>query len=399
MVYDAIIVGARCAGSPLAMLLARAGAKVLLLDKAAFPSDSISTHYIHNSGTARLQRWGVLDRVRASGAPAVSRLRYDFGDIVLEGTPPPTDGAQEAFAPRRVVLDQILLEEALAAGVSFRESFLVDGLVQEDGRVTGIRGHHSGGALVEERARVVVGADGAGSPIAQSLGAAEYNVHPAMTCFYYSYWSGLSMDAAEVYVRPRSVTVAFPTNDGLTIIVQIWPLDQVDSVRSNVEEAFYRSLDSLTALAGRVRAGRREERFFGMISRRNSFRKPFGPGWALAGDAGYYRDPITAQGMRDAFRDADLLSEALIDGTAGALEQYEQRRNQDSAAMYALTIERASFAPPPSDAIALLAALQGNQEQTDRWTGIDAGSVSPAEFYSAENVASIMSGRRGAAVS
>src|SRR5690242_18589400 len=119
MVYDAIIVGARCAGSPLAMLLARAGCKVLLLDKAVFPSDSISSHYIHNSGTTRLARWGLLDRVRRSGAPAVSRVRYDFGGFVLEGAPPPAGGVQEAFAPRRTVLDQILLDEAVAAGAWF----------------------------------------------------------------------------------------------------------------------------------------------------------------------------------------------------------------------------------------------------------------------------------------
>jgi flavin-dependent dehydrogenase len=390
MAHDVIIVGARCAGSPLAMLLARAGSKVLLLDKAAFPSDSVSTHYIHNSGTARLKRWGLLDRVRASGAPGVSRLRYDFGDIVLEGTPPPADGVQEAFAPRRVVLDQILLNEALAAGASFRESFVVDGLVWEDGRVGGIRGHHYGGGPVEERAPTVVGADGAGSQIAKLLDAPEYNIHPAMTCVYYSYWSGLPMDAAEVYVRPRCITIAFPTNDGLTLIVQFWPLDQADAVRANVEDAFYRSLDALPALGGRVRAARREERFFGMMSRRNFFRKPYGPGWALAGDAGYHRDPITAQGMRDAFRDADLLAEALLDGSSGALDQFERRRNQDSAAMFELTLQRASFAPPPPDAMKLLAALRHNQEQLDNFMGIDAGSVSPAEFYSPENVARIL---------
>src|ERR1044071_7112994 len=140
MVYDAIVVGARCAGSPLAMLLARGGCKVLLVDKAAFPSDCISSHYIHNSGTTRLKRWGLLDRVRESGAPALSRVRYDFGDIVLDGAPPPADGVQEAFAPRRTVLDQILLDGAVAAGASFRESFAVDELIWEDGRVAGIRG-------------------------------------------------------------------------------------------------------------------------------------------------------------------------------------------------------------------------------------------------------------------
>jgi flavin-dependent dehydrogenase len=390
MAYDAIIVGARCAGSPLAMLLARAGCKILLVDKATFPSDTISTHYIHNSGGARLNRWGLLDRVRASGAPPVSRVRYDFGPIVLEGAPPPVDGVQEGFAPRRVVLDQILLEEALAAGASLRESFAVDELVWDDGRVAGIRGHHTGGAMVEERARTVVGADGAGSLIARLVEAPEYQVQPAMTALYYSYWSGLPMEVAQLYVRPACVTIAFPTNDGLTIVVQIWPAGEVESVRANVEDAFYRSLDALPEFGPRVREARREERFFGMISRRNFFRKPYGPGWALAGDAGYYRDPITAQGMRDAFRDADLLSEALLDGASGALEQFENRRNQDSAAMYQLTIERASFAPPPPEALALMAALQGNQEQTDRFTGIDSGSVSPADFFSPENIGRIM---------
>jgi hypothetical protein len=148
------------------------------------------------------------------------------------------------------------------------------------------------------------------------------------------------------------------------------------------------------AFAGRVQAARREERFFGMISRRNFFRKPYGPGWALTGDAGYYKDPITAQGMRDAFRDADLLAGALVDGSPGALDEFERRRNQESAPIYEMTLQRASFAPPPPDAIALLTALRGNQEQTDRWAGIDAGSVSPAEFYSPENVATDSGGRQ-----
>jgi 2-polyprenyl-6-methoxyphenol hydroxylase-like FAD-dependent oxidoreductase len=189
------------------------------------------------------------------------------------------------------------------------------------------------------------------------------------------------MEIAELYVRPRSVSIAFPTNDGLTIVVQIWPMDRLDEVRANVEQAFHDSLDEVPALGARVRAARREERFFGMISRRNAFRKPYGPGWALAGDAGYYRDPITAQGMRDAFRDADLLAEALLDGRPAALERYERRRNEESAAMYETTIQRASFASPPPEMAALLAALQGNQEQIDRFTGIDAGSVSAADFF------------------
>ena len=398
MGFDAIVVGARCAGSPLAMLLARGGCKVLLVDKAAFPSDCISSHYIHNSGTTRLQRWGLLDRVRKSGAPAMSRVRYDFGDFVLEGAPPPADGVQEALAPRRAILDQILIEEAVASGASFRESFVVEKLIWEDGRVVGIRGHDRDGVVVEERARTVVGADGAGSLIAQLVDARKYDEHPGTTCFYYSYWSGLPLNVCELYIRPRSVTVAFPTNDGLTLIGQIWPLAELEPVRANLEGAFHQAFDALPAFADRVLAAKREERFFGMIARPNFFRKPSGSGWALAGDAGYHRDPITAQGMRDAFRDADLLAEALLDGSPAALDLFERRRNQDSAATYEMTIQRASFAPPPPEAMALLAALQGNQEQIDRWAGIDAGSVSAAEFYSAENVARIMNDAAGAAV-
>ena len=390
MSYDAIIVGARCAGSPLAMLLARKGCKVLLVDKAAFPSETISTHYIHNSGSSRLHRWGLLDRVRETGTPAIGRVRYDFGEIVLEASPAACNGIQEAFAPRRAALDKILLDSALAAGAAFRESFVVEDLIQENGRISGIRGRHHGAAQVAERASVVVGADGASSVVAKFLSPPEYNQTPALTCFHYSYWSGLNAPDCEVHLRPDMVTLCFPTDGDLTLVGQIRPLRDLDTVRSDIERAFYRSLDDIPELADRVRAGRREERFFGMVARPNFFRKPFGPGWALAGDAGYQKDPITAQGMRDAFRDADLLSEAILDGSPEALRRFEILRNEESEPIYRMTMERASFAQPPQEAMALIAALRGNQEQTDRWAGVDSGSVSPADFYSPENIAQIM---------
>jgi hypothetical protein len=217
-----------------------------------------------------------------------------------------------------------------------------------------------------------------------------------MTCFYYSYWSGLPMDLCEIYIRPRCVTVAFPTNDGLTLAAQIWPLDEVDAVRGNVEQAFYRSLDAAPGVCRPRPGGEAGGAFL-----RHDLAPQLLPQtiWSRLGVGGRRRllqDPITAQGMRDAFRDADLLAGALVDGSPGALDEFERRRNQESAPIYEMTLQRASFAPPPPDAIALLTALRGNQEQTDRWAGIDAGSVSPAEFYSPENVARILEGASGA---
>ena len=155
--FDAIVVGARCAGSPTAMLLARMGYRVLLLDKARFPSDTLSVHYIHQPGVASLQRWGLLEGVIASNCPPVRRQRVDFGPVVLEATPPPIDGIADAYAPRRTVLDTLLVEAAAAAGAEVRERFTVEDLLMDGERVTGIQGHSTGGAMVREEARIVIG--------------------------------------------------------------------------------------------------------------------------------------------------------------------------------------------------------------------------------------------------
>ena len=159
--YDAVVVGARCAGATVAMLLARKGYKVLLLDRSTFPSDlTFSTHYIHQSGIACLKRWGLLDRVVASNCPPITSFHFDFGNFALSGSPPPADGVKEAYAPRRKVLDAILVDGAVAAGAELRTGFSVDELVFENGRVCGIHGREKTGAAVVEKARIVIGADG-----------------------------------------------------------------------------------------------------------------------------------------------------------------------------------------------------------------------------------------------
>src|SRR5262245_9564316 len=191
--YDAIVIGARCAGSPTAMLLARQGYDVLLVDRATFPSDTISTHLIHTPGVAALKRWGLLERLAATGCPAIHRYAFDFGPFVLEGVPGTGDNAT-SYGPRRTVLDKLLVNAAAEAGVEVREGFIVEEIVFDDGRVAGIRGRDAGGKTVTERARVIVGADGLHSVVAKAVSPESYQETPPLQTGYYSYFSGLPMN-------------------------------------------------------------------------------------------------------------------------------------------------------------------------------------------------------------
>src|SRR5687768_2624902 len=175
--YDAIVIGARCAGSPTAMLLAQKGHKVLLVDRATFPSDTVSTHLIHPPGMAALKRWGLDEELIASGCPPIDTYSFDFGQVKIAGSPG-TPEAPLSYGPRRTVLDKLLLDAAAGAGVEVREAFTVEKILTGDGGVTGVRGHKRGGRNVSESARVVVGADGRNSKVARSINAPRYNEKP-----------------------------------------------------------------------------------------------------------------------------------------------------------------------------------------------------------------------------
>jgi flavin-dependent dehydrogenase len=287
--YDAIVVGARCAGSPTAMLLARAGYRVLLVDRAEFPSDTLSTHVIHVPGVAALNRWALLDRVAATGCPRMEGYSFDFGPVTISGTPRPRDGLTIGYAPRRTVLDKILVDAAAEAGAEVREHFNVDEILIEDGTVVGIRGHADGGAPVVERARVVIGADGRNSHVAKAVGAEEYNEKPRLQWSYYTYWSGLPVNGFEIVARPGRGWGAVQTNDGLTMLVIGWPYAEANAFKADVEANYLETLELAPEFAERVRDAKREEPFSGGAVP-NFFRKPFGPGWALVGDAGYNKD-------------------------------------------------------------------------------------------------------------
>jgi flavin-dependent dehydrogenase len=393
--YDAIVVGARCGGSPTAMLLARKGYRVLLVDRAEFPSDTLSCHFVHQPGVACLKRWGLLPEVVRSNCPPVRSQILDVGPFALRGAPAPSGDVAEAYAVRRTVLDHILVGAAAEAGAEVRQRFSVQELLTDGGRVTGIRGRALGGATVAERARTVIGADGMNSLVARSVEAPTYNEHPSLTCAYYGYWSGVEMEGVELYARPGRTIIAAPTNDGQVFTIVYWPNGEFHRVRSDIEGNFFSALELAPELAERIRRGTRTERFRGTGTLPNFYRRPHGDGWALVGDAGYHKDPITALGMTDAFRDAELLADAVDAGLSGrqpleqALADYERRRNEATAETYETTVQFAHLEPPPPEMEPLFAALRNNPHETGRFFGTVTGTVPASEFFAPENIARI----------
>jgi flavin-dependent dehydrogenase len=385
--YDAIVVGARCAGSPTAMLLARKGYRVLMVDKATFPSDTLSTHFIHAPGVAALQRWGVRDALVATGCPAVPAYSFDFGFFTIAGAPRPIEGIADGYAPRRYVIDPLLVNAAGKAGVEVREGFSVDEIVIEDGAVVGIRGKDAGGKEVTERATVVIGADGRRSLVAKAVKPEQYNERPNLAAAYYAYWSGVPTTDFEVVIRERRGWGAFPTHDNLTLIVCGWPEDEFKANRGDVEGNYLKAFEQAPAFAERVRAGKRETRFWGAGDLAGYFRKPYGPGWVLLGDAGYHKHPITAMGMTDAFIDAERVVDALDDSFSGrqsfdeGMALYQKTRDEHAMPMYELTNQFASLEPPPPEMQQLLGAVSQDQELMNGFVSMNAGTLPVPEFF------------------
>ena len=394
--WDAIVVGARCAGAPTALLLAQKGYRVLAVDSAKFPSDTLSTHLLHPPAVAALERFGVLERLKATGCPPIEKYSYDFGPFTIAA--PPGKPGQVAYCPRRTVLDNLLVDVAAAAGAEVRESFSVDELVVRDGIVTGIRGHASGKNVIES-ARVVIGADGRHSLVARSVHPEQYREQPAVQVSYYSYFSNLATEGFATYVRPYRAWAVMPTHDGLTLVICGRPIAEFDEYRGDIERKFFEAFELAPAFAERIKSAKREARFAG-TSVSGYFRKPFGPGWALVGDAGYNKDFITAMGISDAFRDAELCTAALDEVFSGrrpfdsALLAYQRARDEQSLPMYEFTNQFAPLAPPPPEMEQLLAAIHASPRASAGFVQVTAGVRSPAEFFSEANVRSIFDERR-----
>jgi flavin-dependent dehydrogenase len=389
--YDAIVVGARVAGAPTAMLLARRGYRVLLVDRASFPSDTISSHLVHSPGMAALERWGLADAVRSTGCPPIHTYRFDFGPFAVVGRPQLAETGSVAHAPRRTVLDRILVEAAARGGAEVRESFGVDGIIVEDGVVRGIRGRGSGRA-VEERARIVIGADGATSAVARFVRASAYDEVPALEALYLAYWSGMPTDGEfQIYGREDRALAAIPTNHGLTVVLAVWPIGEFEANRRDLLGNYLAAFEVEPTFAERISHATRETRVVGKAMA-GFHRQSYGPGWALVGDAGYHKDAVTAQGITDAFLDAEALADAIDDGFAGrrsldeALTARQATRDERTGPMYALTAQLASFEPPSPEQVEQLATIAADPAASGAFMSVIAGTLPVEAVFGAEEV-------------
>jgi menaquinone-9 beta-reductase len=311
--YDAVVVGARCAGSATALLMARAGLRVLLLDRVHPGRDTLSTHALMRAGVLQLDRWGLLDRIVAAGTPAITGTTFHYADgaehVAL---------AAPLYAPRRTVLDPILLDAALEAGVEARLGVDVSAVTRADtGRVTGVRATARGGAEQVVRAGLTIGADGLRSGIARAVGARPTFEGAAASAFVFGYWPADGATDYRWYYQPGAAAGVIPTNDGLACVWAGLPAAEfatrrragIDRVFADVLAQVAPSVADLVAAEERVGPLRG---FPGMPAR---LHQPVGDGWALVGDAGSFKDPLTAHGITDALRDAELLTRAVVGGT------------------------------------------------------------------------------------
>src|SRR6266851_7294090 len=398
--YDVIVVGARVAGAATAMLLARQGLRVLVVDRVSFPSDTVSSHQLQVPGAALLQRWGLLGKLAAAGTPPARRVRLDAGGgVVMDGQFPAYEGVDALYGPRRTLLDTILVEAARAAGAEVRENFRVTQVTGSGGRVSGIRGSARGRPAVAETASLVIGADGKRSLVAGAVGARRYRERPVRSFASYSYWAGVPVSGGELYQRPGRAVAVFPTNDELTMVYAAAPMTEFASARADLEGHYLRTLDLCGDLGERVRGGRRVERLRTTPDQPNTFRCSHGPGWALAGDAGVVMDSVSAQGMTNALRDASYLSAAVAAGLGGsrplpgALRDHQRRRDRAIRGMYDFTLGLAAFPQTTPGQRRFLAAVAADQQETDRCLGAFAGIVPPERYFTLGTAVRILGSR------
>ena len=352
--HDVVVVGARCAGAATAMLLAAAGHDVLLLDRDTFPSDTLSTHGIARAGMVQLDRWGLLQAVLDTGAPAIRNVEFHGAGLDVARTIKDRSGIDMIVAPRRHVLDMLLVNAAMSAGAQLMTGVTVDGVRRaDDGRITGVRGRTAAGAPLEIAARFVVGADGLRSRIARSVDAPLTEQRGAGGAGHYSYFAG-DWPAMEYHLGERLFAGVFPTNNGEACIWVCSPADDALRQRRShetIEDAFHTMLRAAAPdVSDRIATNAtRTSPVRGVIGMPNQIRRPVGPGWALVGDAGYHRDAITGHGISDAFRDADLLAAALdsiLRGEADeaiALSGYHAERDSQLREIFEITCALSNF--------------------------------------------------------
>lgn len=350
---DVVVVGGRVAGASTALLLARAGLSVALVDRGRRGSDTLSTHALMRAGVLQLSRWGVLDGIRHAGTPAVRRTVFhhaDGEDVAVAITP--RAGVDALYAPRRHLLDRLLVEAAEDAGARVLHGTTVTALRREaDGRVAGVVGRTGGGARVDLAARLTVGADGIRSRVAEEVGATTTWRGRTASAVLYRYVEDPGADAYEWSYGPGAAAGIIPTDDGTScLFVATTPTRMRRVRRLGVERAVAGLLAAAgPAAAERARDLRPVSRVRGWAGVPGFARRSSGPGWALVGDAGYFKDPITAHGITDALRDAELLAGQVLASRSAevpegvALARYQATRDRLSRELFATTERVAAY--------------------------------------------------------
>ena len=342
--YDAVVVGARCGGAATAMLLARAGLDVLVVEQGARGADTLSTLALMRAGVLQLSRWGLLDAIKAAGTPRIETTTFHYGDQAVEIRIKPRDGVDALYAPRRTVLDPLLADAARTSGAEVAYRVRVSELRRDvDGRVTGVV-IESGGLARSIAATIVIGADGVNSTVAKRVAAEPYRVGAHMSSVIYTRASNVDIEGYHWHYAPAGSVGVIPTNDGETLVFAAAARQRfMRTLRFDLAAGFNEILrDTSPSVAAAMRTAAVDS-YHGFAGHPALLRPAWGSGWALVGDAGYFKDPITAHGITDALRDAELLARAVLRGTDAALAGYQAIRDDLSVPLMTITDEIASF--------------------------------------------------------
>ena len=344
MTYDALVVGARCAGAAAAMLMARSGLRVLAIDRGDYGTDALSTHALMRAGVLQLHRWGVLPQIVACGTPPVRTAAFHYANEVTEVAVAASHGVEALYAPRRSLLDSALVDAARRAGAEVWHGHALAELIRSsDGRVRGAVIRDRAGGHVEIAAGLVVGADGVGSAVARLVHARVRAEGRRASAVVYGHWSGLAPTGYRWYYRKDVSAGVVPTNGERHCVFVAVPSARFrDKLRGTA--GYHQVLaEAAPDVAAAMAAAKIEGSLRAFAGRAGYLREPFGPGWALVGDAGYFKDPLTAHGMTDALRDAELLARAAASGSDGAFVHYAAARDDLSLAFFEATNAIASF--------------------------------------------------------
>jgi len=344
--YDIVVVGARCVGASTAMLLARAGAKVLLVDRHGYGTDRISTHALMRAGVLLLHRWGLLPALAQAETPEIRFTTFHYGRDETGVSIKPEFGVDYLIAPRRTVLDRVLVDAAIEAGAKvYHGVSLRDLQFRPDHRGVGVQLRTTDGHDTIVRTDFVVGADGRQSSVAQLVGAPVYMEGSSASGYVYGYYDGLGNDGYHWYFESQVAAGAIPTNgDQHCVFVSVPQSQFAETFKKDIEGGFLRVAGANSPdLATALRKTSRSERLRGFVGVPGYLKQSWGRGWALVGDAGYFKDPLTAHGITDALRDAELLSRAIQRGSEAALADYQSERDALSEPLFEVTDEITSF--------------------------------------------------------